>query len=81
MAVCEPSEPRYARRQPFPNPGEYPQNRQISVQLPIELLSRRPSCRQREVWVSSSPQETSIRKLLSLKDCISSGAGGVRRPA
>ena len=24
MTFCEPSEPRYARRQPFPNPGEHP---------------------------------------------------------
>ena len=81
MTVCEPSEPRYARRQPVPNPGEHPKNRHIIVQLPAELLSSWISLCQRHLWVSSSPHETSTRKLLSLNEWISSGAGGLRRSA
>jgi hypothetical protein len=53
----------------------------ILVQLPAELLSSWTSSRQRDVWVSSFPHETSTRKLLSLKKWISSGAGGLRSPA
>ena len=81
MAVCDPSEPRYARRKPVSNPGERPQNRQIMVQLPADPLSSWTSSRQRDVWASLSPQQTSICKRLSLNECISSGAGGLRRPA
>ena len=38
-AVCEPSEPRYAGRKPFPSPGDHPQNNPILVQFPPEFLS------------------------------------------
>jgi hypothetical protein len=55
MAVCEPSEPRYARRQPSPNPGEHHQNHHILVQLPAEPWSCWTGSRQQDIWVSASP--------------------------